>query len=156
MGKLSRSFKGGSRLKTQAAREIYELYPRHLEPREAIKEIELAIMRLCSGEAGCLMSPNDAELYLKAKTEAYSKSPAGKRKQYVKYPCRWFKRSCYLEDPSEWQDFQENPPDRRPLIRIDLDEMARRSKRKDEEAIARLQRPAVNPISEMLAKKAEQ
>lgn len=83
--------------------ELYWLYPRHVEKRAALRAIEKSIQRLRGGESGALMNISDAETFLKVKVGVFAKSPAAKRGTLTKQPATWFNKSCYLDDPNEWE-----------------------------------------------------
>jgi len=86
---------------------VYLAYPRHREPRVAVRAIERAITRICKGESGSLLLPQQAYAYLMQRTKLYAGSPAGRNvtptADYRPYPASWFNASSYLEDEAEWQ-----------------------------------------------------
>lgn len=78
------------------AEEIYNLYPRHVGKKEAIRSIEKALGRLFK-ETG------NGVGWLKGKVQRFANSPAGNRGIYTPYPATWFNQSRYLDDEAEWE-----------------------------------------------------
>lgn len=75
------------------ARAIYEAYPRHKEPKQAIKAIQKA------------MKEGRPASFLLAATKAYANAVSlwpSDEKQYVPYPATWFNAGSYDEDPVQW------------------------------------------------------
>lgn len=94
----------GVRLAT-AIDELYQLYPKHLEPIAAKKAIAKAIQRLTTERE--YRGENLPEIQvlagLKTRVMQYAESRQGK-KEFTPYPATWFNKGRYLEDPEEWYD----------------------------------------------------
>lgn len=85
--------------------EVYRAYPRHKEPRTALRAIEKAHKRLTSGNevvAGLLRGGDCAYDFLLQRALQFAASPAGRKGEFTPYPATWFNASSYLEDPREW------------------------------------------------------
>jgi len=86
-----------------AVEEIYELYPKKVGKRIALKSIEAAIKRVVNGEyKNVKRSETEAIAGIKNRTVMFAQSAAGARGQYTPHPATWFNRSGYLDDPKEW------------------------------------------------------
>jgi hypothetical protein len=95
--------------------EIYQLYPRKVEKREALKAITAAIKRVREGEyKNDGVSEAEAIAGIKDRTALFAQSPAGNRGKYTPYPATWFNRSRYLDDPKEWDRGEESGADSGP------------------------------------------
>jgi uncharacterized protein YdaU (DUF1376 family) len=81
------------------AEEIYWLYPRHLGKNDALSAISKAIFRV-SQEHRCDIV--QAIEYLRDRTAAFAKSPAGQKGKYTPYPATWFNAGHYSDDELEW------------------------------------------------------
>jgi hypothetical protein len=83
--------------------DIYAAYPRKVGRRVALLEIERAIRRVVNGEAGYVMSEDEAKERMLKRVNLYANSPAGKAGNYTPHARTWFHQSRYLDDPKEWQ-----------------------------------------------------
>lgn len=81
------------------AEEIYQLYPRKVGRREALKAIEKALARLRNGSETIA---RDAAEFLKETTKQFADSPAGNRGTFTPYPSTFFNHSRYLDNQDEW------------------------------------------------------
>lgn len=84
---------------------IYEQYPRKEGHRAAIKQIQLAVVRLQRGEGRLEpMQPMDARRLLFRKTREYARSPAGQNpdKSKIPMPKTWYSQARYLDDSTQW------------------------------------------------------
>ena len=81
--------------KEEIAEEIYQLYPRKLSKKEAIRSIVKALSSY---------SPE----FLKEKTKLYAKLSAWKGKDYIPYPSTWFNHERFNDNPEEWKDHSGN------------------------------------------------
>lgn len=88
-----------------SAEEIYQVYPRHVGKREAIKAIERALFRLSRELRG--VGCETPTKWLKDQTAKFAQSPAGNRGIYTPHPATWFNQSRYLDDPAEWEVMTE-------------------------------------------------
>jgi hypothetical protein len=95
---------------------IYQAYPRHKDKRFALLAIEKAVRRIQRGEAGKMMSENQALSWLLDKTCEFSRSIAGQRGQMTPYPATWMNRGGYMDDPQEWD--YVTPDEKKHLERI--------------------------------------
>jgi hypothetical protein len=86
-----------------AIEDIYQTYPRHKDKRFAKVSIEKAILRIQKGETGKPMELKSAVEYLKDRTLAFARSPAGNRGMMTAYPATWMNRGGYMDDPEEWE-----------------------------------------------------
>lgn len=85
---------------------IYSEYPRKEGRRAAIKQIELAVVRMQRGESPLEpLSKGDAQKLLFKRVRAYAQSPAGQNpdKSKIPHPKTWFGQSRYLDDAANWQ-----------------------------------------------------
>jgi len=82
--------------------EIYQLYPRKVGKRAALKAISYALTRLHDGEAGIPLNWDQAADALKKVTAIFSQSPAGNSARFTPHTATWFNRSSYLDDRKEW------------------------------------------------------
>jgi hypothetical protein len=80
---------------------IYRAYPRHVGSRTAKQAIDRALRRLMDGKEGP-MSEGDAVEGLLRATQAFARSPAGRKGNFTPHPATWFNRSSYLDSPEEW------------------------------------------------------
>jgi hypothetical protein len=83
----------------EQAELIYAVYPRKVGKAAALLEILKAMDEVSKRPV------DDAYLWLKGRTEAFAKSPAGRRKdkQFVPHPRTWFHQKRYDDPDSEWQ-----------------------------------------------------
>ena len=86
------------------ARELYQLYPRKIDPDAAVAEIVKALKDIAAAHPD---SPNPF-VFLRDRTAAYAASPSGQKpppgeKDWRLHPQRWFKKKRYNDDPDEWQ-----------------------------------------------------
>jgi hypothetical protein len=86
------------------ARELYNLYPKHLAPKEAIRAIEKALKRLPGELEGKIA--NETE-WLKERVALFAGSDAGRTDGLFPgykppYPATWFNKTRYLDDATEW------------------------------------------------------
>ena len=87
----------------EIAGQIYNLYPRKVARRAAIRAIVNAITRVHDGEVnGKPMVWEDAYKFLITKTRQYAESPAGNRESFTPYPATFFNQSRYLDHEMEW------------------------------------------------------
>lgn len=87
------------------AEEIYEIYPRKIGRRAALKAITSAIFRLKNGSEGppgVLQSFDDVRSYLIKQTKLFADSPAGQAGEFTPHPATWYDSSRYLDDEREW------------------------------------------------------
>jgi hypothetical protein len=83
--------------------EIYQLYPRKMGKREALKAITAAIKRVEGGEyRNVKRTETEAIAGIKGRTDLFARSAAGNRGKFTPHPATWFNRSGYLDDPKEW------------------------------------------------------
>lgn len=84
---------------------IYSKYPRKEGHRAALKQIQLAVVRIRNGETGEKMAPLDARRYLYSRVREYARSPAGLNPDKTKIPMpkTWFSQSRYLDGNDAWQ-----------------------------------------------------
>jgi hypothetical protein len=90
---------------------IYSEYPRKEGRRAAIKQIELAVVRMRRGERPLEpLSKGDAQKLLFKRVRAYAQSPAGQNpdKSKIPHPKTWFGQSRYLDDSANWQIVTDN------------------------------------------------
>jgi uncharacterized protein YdaU (DUF1376 family) len=90
---------------------IYGAYSRKEGHRAAIRQIELAVVRLQRGEGELQpMSKPDAQKFLYQRVRSYAQSPAGLNpdKSKIPHPKTWFGQSRYLDDATNWQIVLEN------------------------------------------------
>jgi len=88
----------------ETAREIYALYPRKIDPREAVSAIIKAIK-----------DGADPEM-LKRKTEAYARAVGPYLKTHrrlIPHPSKWFRRGRWELDEEEWTAAFTDPRDSR-------------------------------------------
>ena len=85
------------------AKGIYNLYPRKVANRAALKAITFALTRLHDGEFNDEpMEWEDAFKFLVAKTRQYASSPAGNRETLTPHPSTFYNQSRYLDNEIEW------------------------------------------------------
>jgi hypothetical protein len=90
-------------LPNECAEQVYNLYPRHVGKRIAIRAIENAITRLRAGEYNQKpMALEDVYKFIITKTRQYRDSPAGNRESLTPHPSTFFNQSRYLDDEVEW------------------------------------------------------
>lgn len=90
---------------------IYCEYPRKEGRRAAIKQIELAVVRLQRGESPLKpLSKRDAQEFIFKRVRAYAQSSAGMNpdKTKIPHPKTWFGQSRYLDDAANWQIVSDN------------------------------------------------
>jgi hypothetical protein len=84
---------------------IYQLYPRRVGKRAALKAIQNAVKRLVKNKEAD--TPLTARRLLYLKTKAYAAAPAGQNPSgdddYRPHPAKWFNQEYYLDDPAMWQ-----------------------------------------------------
>jgi hypothetical protein len=76
--------------------EIYDAYPRKVNPAAACAAIE-RVLRLLQKRG----EPDPAG-WLLAKVKAFAASPAGKRGRHTPYPQTWMDKGAYDTDEKEW------------------------------------------------------
>jgi hypothetical protein len=86
--------------KARMSEMVYQLYPRKIGKKQALKAIEKAITDLMTAENYSL---ERAVACLKERTRSFAESPAGQRGSYTPHPATWFNRGSYRDDPKEWQ-----------------------------------------------------
>jgi len=87
----------------EMAGTVYNLYPRKVARRAAIKAIVYALTRIRDGEVNQKpMAWEDAHKFLITKTRQYSDSPAGNRGSLTPHPTTFFNQSRYLDHEIEW------------------------------------------------------
>lgn len=74
--------------------QIYELYPRKVGKKEALKKIEIALREINFDEMCRIVS-------------LYAECVKNKDPDYVPYPATWFNKGRYLDDPKEWKSKEE-------------------------------------------------
>lgn len=90
-------------LPNEVATQIYNLYPRKVARRAALKAIEHALTRIHDGEVSERpMVWEDAYKFLITKVRQYSDSPAGNRGSLTPHPTTFFNQSRYLDHEVEW------------------------------------------------------
>ena len=100
------------------AEELYELYPRHVGRRAALKAFEAALKRLKTTERSqihpdfwkCADNLTEED-YLLERVKLFAWSPAGKKGQMTPHPSTWANQSRYLDDIPEWFDWLEKKND---------------------------------------------
>lgn len=87
----------------EVATQIYNLYPRKVAKRAAIRAIAHALTRIHDGEVNDKpMIWEDAYKYLITKVRQYADSPAGNRGEFTPHPATFFNQSRYLDHEIEW------------------------------------------------------
>jgi hypothetical protein len=88
---------------SEVAEQVYNLYPRKVAKRAAIKSIVMALTRIHDGELNQKpMIWEDAYKFLITKTRQYSDSPAGNRGSLTPHPTTFYNQSRYLDNEIEW------------------------------------------------------
>ncbi len=77
--------------------EWYKVYPRHTAVGDAAKSFFSAIESIGGDE-------NEAINLLIERTLAFSKSPAGKKGEFVPYPATWLNQRRWKDDPDSWEN----------------------------------------------------
>jgi hypothetical protein len=103
--------------------QIYDLYPRKVGRKIAIKSIKTAIDRLIGGEAKLPMTREQAISGLMERTAKFAASPAGQNGKFTPHPATWYNRSSYLDEAKEWQN--EEPTKQDTLARRNRETIAR-------------------------------
>ena len=92
-----------ARLASSEIESIYDLYPRKVAKRAALKAIKAAILRVMGGEYRGDKFPMDRAIAgIRDRTIRFRDSSAGQRGTMTPHPATWFNRSSYLDDPKEW------------------------------------------------------
>lgn len=87
----------------EVSMQVYNLFPRKVGRRAALKAIEYAIIRIHDGEFNDKpMIWEDAYKFLITKTRQYAESPAGNRGEFTPHPATFFNQSRYLDHEIEW------------------------------------------------------
>jgi hypothetical protein len=87
----------------EVAEQTYNLYPRKVARRAALKSIVNALTRLHDGEFNQKpMVWEDAYKFLITKTRQYADSPAGNRGSLTPHPTTFYNQSRYLDAELEW------------------------------------------------------
>lgn len=74
--------------------DVYQLYPRKVGKKKALKKIRKALEDDISSEE------------LKEKVRLYAESVKDKNRQFIPYPATWFNQGRYLDDPKEWVEYK--------------------------------------------------
>lgn len=80
--------------------KVYELYPRKVAKRAALKAIEKAVHRLLAGEyVGMRKNPStdDVSCYLQTRVAVFARSREGQDETFTPFPATWFNGSRYLD-----------------------------------------------------------
>jgi len=91
--------KGVKTKKSDAWREIYDAYPKHVAPAAAQKAIEKALAKAAP------------EVLMEA-TQAFRSATSNWDKQFIPHPATWFNAGRWEDDRSTW--VQESAPDETP------------------------------------------
>lgn len=106
---------------------IYNLFPRKVGKREALKAIDSAYRRLLFGVEQKEVGPQEVWAFLVEKTTIFAQSPAGNRGQFTPHPATWFNKSRYLDDENEWFTVYDYDPREQSMSRLRASEgMVRR------------------------------
>jgi hypothetical protein len=90
-------------LPNEVATQIYNIYPRKVARRAALRSIVNALTRIHDGEINQKpMAWEDAYKFLITKTTQYAGSPAGNRGSLTPHPTTFFNQSRYLDHEIEW------------------------------------------------------
>ena len=101
----------------EMAVQIYNLYPRKVAKRAAIRAIAHALSRVHDGEVNQQpMTWEDAHRFLITKTRQYADSPAGNRESFTPYPATFYNQSRYLDHEIEW--YRVNRAEQQEMARI--------------------------------------
>ncbi len=90
-------------LEESEIQNLYEMYPRKIGKRSALRAIEKAVTRL--GKEKPELRDADKKLrieWLSEKLRAFAESKMGNAGEFTPYPATWFNQSRYLDDPKEW------------------------------------------------------
>jgi len=103
---------------TSQAGALFAIYPRRVEKAQALTEIQSAVKRIADDKAH--PGHGDPLTWLMRRVKLYADSPHGQpppagEPDYRLYPSRWYKKSRYDDDESEWQQPNgDGPPGRNP------------------------------------------
>lgn len=90
-------------LPSEVAEQVYNLYPRHVGKRAAIRAITFALTRVHDGEVNQKpMEWPEVYKFMVTKTKQYADSPAGNRETLTPHPSTFFNQSRYLDHEVEW------------------------------------------------------
>src|SRR4029077_13456692 len=82
--------------------ELYQLYPKHVGGRAAIRAIQNAMKRLSLELKLAGKQVGDQAAWMKERVSVFAESPAGQRGRLTPYPSTWFNQSRYLDDQDVW------------------------------------------------------